>query len=189
MRSINDRLHALINASPLPITIIDSNGTCLLWNPAAEQVFGWTAQEVLNKPLTIIPDDRQEEYRKFLKMNFEGNAFKSIETQRLRRDGALIDTALSTAPLRNADGAITAAMGIYEDITERKKAEDEIRFLAAIIQNLPEAVCAIDLQGNLVAWNSSSEKLLGYSGGRDHGETDNNRNPGRDRATGIDSLH
>jgi PAS domain S-box-containing protein len=162
LRSINDRLHALINSSPLPITIIDSNGTCLLWNPAAEQVFGWTAMEVLNKPLTIIPDDRKDEYSKFLKMNFEGNAFKSIETQRLRRDGVLIDIALSTAPLRNAEGVITAAMGIYEDITERKKAEDEIRFLAAIVRNLPAAVCAIDLQGNLVAWNSSAEKLLGY---------------------------
>jgi PAS domain S-box-containing protein len=162
LRSINDRLHALINASPLPITIIDPNGTCLLWNPAAEQVFGWTELEVLNKPLTIIPDDRQEEYRKFLRMNFEGNAFKAVETQRLRRDGVSIDIALSTAPLRNAEGAITAAMGIYEDITERKKAEDEIRFLAAIIQNLPAAVCAIDLQGNLVAWNDSAEKLLGY---------------------------
>ena len=163
LRSINDRLQALINASPLPITIIDSKGTCLLWNLAAEQVFGWTAQEVLNKPLPTIPDDRQEEYRKFLKMNFEGSAFKSIETQRMRRDGVMIDIALSTAPLRNAEGAITAAMGIYEDITERKKAEDEIRFLAAIIQNLPDAVCAIDLQGNLVAWNSSAEKLLGYT--------------------------
>lgn len=163
LRRINDRLHALINASPLPITIIDPNGTCLMWNPAAEQVFGWTAQEVLNNPLPIIPDDRQEEFRKFRRMNFEGNAFKSIETQRLRRDGVLINIALSTAPLRNVDGAITAAMGIYEDITERKKAEDEIRFLAAIIQNLPEAVCAIDLQGAVVAWNSSAEKLLGYT--------------------------
>ena len=163
LRSINDRLHALINASPLPITIVDLNGTCLLWNPAAELVFGWTALEVLNKPLPTIPDDQREEYRKFLKMNFEGRAFKSIETQRMRRDGVRIDIALSTAPLRNADGAIMAGMGIYEDITERKKAEDEIRFLAAIIQNLPEAVCAIDLQGNLVAWNSSAENLLGYT--------------------------
>ena len=163
LTGINDRLQALINASPLPITIIDINGTCFLWNPAAEQVFGWTAQEVLEKPLPIIPEDRQDEFREFRRMNFEGNAFKSVETQRLRRDGTLIDIALSTAPLRNADGVITAAMGIYEDITERKKAEDEIRFLAAIIENLPEAVCAIDLQGNVVSWNSRSESLLGYT--------------------------
>ncbi len=162
LQGINHRLHALINASPLPITIIDINGTCLLWNPSAEQVFGWTAQQVLGRPIPIIPEDRQAEFREYRKKNFEGNAFKSIETQRLRRDGVLIDIALSTAPLRNAEGVITAAMGLYEDITERKKAEDEIRFFAAIIQNLPLAVCAIDLQGNVVSWNSSAEKLLGY---------------------------
>jgi len=162
LQGSNHRMHAMITASPLPITIIDIEGKCLLWNPAAEQVFGWTAQEVLDKPLPMIPNDREEECRKFRKMNFEGTAFKSVESQRLRRDGVLIDIALSTAPLRNADGVITAAMGIYEDITERKKAEDEIRFLAAIIQNLPEAVCAIDLLGNVVAWNSRAESLLGY---------------------------
>jgi PAS domain S-box-containing protein len=162
LRGSNDRLYALIKASPLPITIIDLTGTCLLWNPAAEQVFGWAAQEVIDNPLRIIPADRQEEYKKFLKMNFEGHAFKSAETQRLRRDGTLVDIALSTAPLRNSEGVITAAVGIYEDITERKKTENEIQILAAIIQNLPEAVCAIDLDGNVVAWNSSAERLLGY---------------------------
>jgi PAS domain S-box-containing protein len=125
LQGINHRLHALINASPLPITIIDLDGKCLLWNPAAEQVFGWTAQEVLGKPLPIIPDDRREEFRKFQKMNFEGRAYKATETQRLRRDGALIDIALSTAPLRNAEGVITEAMGIFEDLTDRKKAEEE----------------------------------------------------------------
>lgn len=162
LQGINHSLQALINASPLPITIIDRDGKCLLWNPAAEQVFGWEAPDVLGKTLPMIPDDRQEECSKFRRMNFEGTAFKSVETQRLRRDGALIDIAFSTAPLRNAEGVITGAMGIYEDITERKKAEDEIRFLAAIVENLPEAVCAIDLQGNVVAWNNSAERLLGY---------------------------
>ncbi len=161
-QSVNQRLQALINASPLPITIIDADGTCLLWNHAAEQVFGWTAKEVLGKPLPIIPEDKQDEAREFRKRNFEGNAIKTTETRRLRKDGVLLDISLSTAPLRNQDGVITTAMGIYEDITERKKADDEIRFFAAVNQNLPEAVCAIDLQGNIVAWNKSAEQLLGY---------------------------
>jgi PAS domain S-box-containing protein len=163
LTGINHRLNALINASPLPITIIDHEGNCLLWSPTAEQIFGWTAREVLGKPLPIIPDERKEEFIAFLRKNFQGSAFRSVETQRLKRDGALIDIALSTAPLRNADGEITAAMGIYEDITDRKKAENEIRFFAAIIQNLPEAVCAIDLQGNVVSWSSSAQRLLGYA--------------------------
>jgi PAS domain S-box-containing protein len=161
-QSANHRLQALINASPLPITIMDDDGTCLLWNPAAEQVFGWTAKEVLGTPLPFIPDDRQKEFRAFRKQIFQGRTFKLIETQRLRRDGVLIDVALSTAPIQDADGNITASMGIFEDITERIKAEANERLLASIIQNLPDAVCAIDMQGNTIVWNRGAEEMLGY---------------------------
>ncbi len=161
-QSANHRLQALINASPLPITIMDADGTCILWNPAAEQVFGWTAKEVLGKPLPFIPDDKQQEFRAFRKKIFEGQTFKSIETQRLRRDDVVIDVALSTAPIYDADGLITASMGIFEEITERKKAEENERLLASIIQNLPDAVCAIDMNGNIIVWNRGAEKMLGY---------------------------
>jgi PAS domain S-box-containing protein len=161
-QTINHRLQALINSSPLPITIMDDDGTCILWNPAAEQVFGWTAKEVLGEPLPFIPDDRQEEFREFRRKIFAGQTFKSIETQRLRRDGVVIDVALSTAPISDAEGRITASMGIFEDITERKKVEEKERTLASIIQNLPEAVCAIDMNGNTLVWNRGAEKMLGY---------------------------
>jgi PAS domain S-box-containing protein len=161
-KSANHRLRALINASPLPITIMDDDGTCLLWNPAAEQVFGWTAKEVIGTPLPFIPDDRQKEFREFRKKLFEGQTFRLIETQRLRRDGVVIDVALSTAPIHDADGKITASMGIFEDITERIKAEANERLLASIIQNLPDAVCAVDMQGNTIVWNGGAEKMLGY---------------------------
>jgi len=161
-RSISHRFQAIINASPLPITIVDAEGKASLWNPAAEQVFGWTGREVTDNSLPIVPAERQDEFIDFLARIFKGNAFKSVETQRMRKDGTLIDVALSAAPVHNADGVITAAMEIFEDITERKKAEEKLWFLAAIIQNLPEAVCAIDTQNAVVAWNSGAERLLGY---------------------------
>ena len=162
LQGTNQGLQALVNASPLPITIMDDDGTCILWNPASEQVFGWTAKEVLGKPLPIIPEDKQEEHSEFRRKIFEGHAFKSVETQRLRRDGVVIDVTLSTAPIHDAEGTITASMGIYEDITERKKTEANERLLASIIQNLPDAVCAIEMNGNIIVWNSGAEKMLGY---------------------------
>jgi PAS domain S-box-containing protein len=88
--------------------------------------------------------------------------FKSVETQRLRRDGVVIDVALSTAPIHDTEGKITASMGIYEDITERKKTEANEGLLASIIQNLPDAVCSIDMNGNIIVWNSGAENMLGY---------------------------
>jgi PAS domain S-box-containing protein len=74
----------------------------------------------------------------------------------------LIDVALSTAPIQNAEGKISASMGIYEDITERKKTEANEGLLASIIQNLPDAVCTIDLNGNIIVWNRGAERMLGY---------------------------
>lgn len=162
LRSINLGLQALFNAAPLPIIIIDAESTCILWNPAAEQVFGWTAKEVLGRTIPIVPDDRKGEFQSFLQKIFEDNTFKSVETQRLRRDGTLIDVALSTAPIHDADGTITASVGIYEDISDRKNTEEHTRLLASIIQNLPDAVCAVNTRGNTIFWNRGAEKMLGY---------------------------
>jgi PAS domain S-box-containing protein len=52
-----------------------------------------------------------------------------------------------------------------DEIEKRQRAEDEVRFNASIIQNLPDAVCGIDLNGNTVAWNAGAEKMLGYTAG------------------------
>jgi PAS domain S-box-containing protein len=160
--SISDRLQAVINASPLPISIIDAEGKVLQWNPAAEQVFGWSELEVISRPLPIIPEDRQEEALEFRRNIFEGRSMKTVETVRLRKDGTQINVALSASPLLDTRGKVIAAIGIYEDITERRKAEEDVRFLASIIQNLPDAVCAIDPAGNTIVWNKGAEAMLGY---------------------------
>jgi PAS domain S-box-containing protein len=81
----------------------------------------------------------------------------------MKKDGTLIDVTVSSATIHDEQGTSVAAMGIYEDITERKKAEDEVRFLAAIIHNIPDAVCAIDTLGTVITWNSGASRMLGYS--------------------------
>ncbi|HEY6011275.1 MAG TPA: PAS domain S-box protein, partial [Nitrospirota bacterium] len=165
LQHLSDRDQTMIKASPLAVTIVDRNGNVELWNPAAEEIFGWTQQEMSGQPLRIVPADRQQEFKAFLDEIFNGKSFKSLETQRLKKDGSLIDVALSTAPLHDARGAVIAAMGIFEDISERKKTEENLRFQASIIQNLPDAVCGIDLNAITVAWNSGAERMLGYKAG------------------------
>ena len=116
-------LHALVDSSPLPIIVFDTAGKITLWNPAAERVFGWRAEEVLGKPIPFIPEDKLEEHRSMRAQDLRGVGFTAREIRRRRKDGAPLDIHVSTAPLRDASGAIRAVMSVYLDITARKQAE------------------------------------------------------------------
>jgi PAS domain S-box-containing protein len=124
LRETNDTLEAVIQASPMGITILDSDGNVKLWNPAAERIFGWRKEEVLGRPLPSIPLDKSEEHRAFRERVLRGEAFSDTEVVRQKKDGSRIDISLSTAPLRDAKGDISGAMGIMTDITERKRTEE-----------------------------------------------------------------
>ena len=123
LREINDTLEAVIRASPMGITILDSDGNVKLWNPAAERIFGWQAEEVLGRPLPSVPDNRRQEHRALRERVLRGEGFSGVDVVRQKKDGSLVDISLSTAPLRDAKGDICGIMGIMADISERKRAE------------------------------------------------------------------
>ena len=124
LKESNVRLQAIIETSPLAITTLDFDGSVLAWNPAAERMFGWTADEVLGRLLPIVPEEGKEE---FLQRVRGGEPSSGTELQRLRKDGSKIEVSLWTAPLRDPHGRITAVMGILADITARKQLEEQFR--------------------------------------------------------------
>ncbi len=126
LRDATQKLQALVQASPLAINVVDRNGNIRMWNPACERIFGWSAEEALGQPNPTVPEERQEESRCMVKDSFEGKVFTNLEVQRRRKDGALIDVSLSTAPLFDAGHNLIASMGIVADITERKRVEKEL---------------------------------------------------------------
>ena len=117
---------AVVEASPLGVVATDARGYVVRWSPAAERIFGWTEQEVLGQPLPLVPPGFEEEFGTRLALTLAGKSETGYETQRLRRDGQLIPVSLSTAPLRDATGEITGALALFEDITQRKRAEQEM---------------------------------------------------------------
>ncbi|WP_223757097.1 GAF domain-containing protein [Myxococcus sp. RHSTA-1-4] len=129
LREAHQTLSAIIQASPAAIMLLDMDGTVRLWNPAAERIFGWTADEVLGQELPVVPESHREEFRRNLEGAARGQLLSGAETQRRRRDGSLIQVALWTALLRTPSGA-PQCLGIFVDITERKRGEDTQRFLA-----------------------------------------------------------
>ncbi|WRH67387.1 MAG: PAS domain S-box protein [Planktothrix sp. GU0601_MAG3] len=144
LQAINDLLQATIQAAPVAIDVIDHNGNILVWNPAAERIFGWNFQEVRGKKLPIIPPDSQVELQQIVENTFSANTLSQVETKRLRKDGSLIDISLSTALVRNSQGQIIAAMGICEDISERKRTEEALRRYERIVAATTDQICLID---------------------------------------------
>ncbi len=127
LRDANQKLEAIIEASPLAIIALDTDVNLTLWNSAAEMMFGWKKEEVLGKPYPIVPEDRMEELMENIHGLTEGEVRRSMETCRRHKDGTLIDVSLSTAPVLNRGGATIGYMAIMADIRERKLAQEALR--------------------------------------------------------------
>ncbi|CAD5982684.1 Virulence sensor protein BvgS [Planktothrix tepida] len=144
LQEVNDLLQATILAAPVAIDVIDKNGKVLVWNPAAERIFGWSFQEVIGQSLPMIPNDSIQEFEQFVNHTFVGDTLSQVETKRQRKDGSLVDISLSTALVRNSQGQIIAAMGICEDISERKRTEEALRRYERIVAATTDQICLID---------------------------------------------
>jgi PAS domain S-box-containing protein/diguanylate cyclase (GGDEF)-like protein len=125
LRETNQTLQALIEAAPLCINVIDRAGKILMWNPAAERIFGWTAEEVLGRSFPAVSDGKSGEFETILKTVSEGGAYAGLETKGNRKNGEPIDISLFAAPMRDAEGSIVATMGMIADISDRKRMEAE----------------------------------------------------------------
>jgi PAS domain S-box-containing protein len=88
LRKTSETLQALVQASPVGIAILDPDGRVEMWNPAAERIFGWSADEVLGQALPTIPEGKEEEHRTLRERVLKGGASNGVELQRRAKDGA-----------------------------------------------------------------------------------------------------
>jgi len=158
------RLAAIVESSDDAIVSKDLNGIINSWNKGAERILGFTAEEVIGQPVTIlIPADRQAEEVEILNRIRRGQRIEHFETLRRRKDGSLINVSLTVSPIKNELGEVVGASKIARDITERNRAEQEIRFQAHLLNAVKQAVIATDLEGKVIYWNSFAESLYGWS--------------------------
>ena len=107
------------------------DGRIVSWNPAAERIFGWTAQELVGQQvMRILPPDRIGEEQEILARLARGEDIEALETERLRRDGTRVPVAVTISPVRDLSGQIVGASSIVRDISRQKAMEAEIRALA-----------------------------------------------------------
>jgi len=127
---LHERLSAIVEGSDDAIISKDLDGIIRSWNRGAERIFGYTSDEVVGKPITIvIPQDRLDEEPKILGRLQKGERIDHFETVRRRKDGALLNVSLTVSPVRNAQGKVIGASKIARDITASRRAEQAIRAL------------------------------------------------------------
>ena len=127
LHKTQERLQAVIHSAPVGILEVDLEQRVIRWNPAAERIFGWSAEEILGMPVPIVPPQKQAEFVAVLATVRSGRRYPNTETFRQRKDGTLVDVEIAAAPVRDSNGEVVSHMVVFSDITNRKRQERELR--------------------------------------------------------------
>jgi PAS domain S-box-containing protein len=164
-------LAAIVDSSEDVILSKDLNGVIMSWNPAAVNVFGYSADEIIGTPvLKLIPEALRCEEQTILANIRAGRRVEHFETQRITKNGELIDVSLTISPVRDSKGEIVGASKILRNITGRKRTEEKQRTIskrlaeaAAIVESSDDAILSKDLSGIITSWNLGASRIFGYS--------------------------
>ncbi|MEO6711388.1 MAG: PAS domain S-box protein, partial [Planctomycetota bacterium] len=161
-----NRLAAIIESSDDAIVSKDLDGTVRTWNSGAQRVFGYTAAEMIGKPITkLIPSDLRDEETRILQRQRNGERVDHYETVRLTKDGRKIDVSLTVSPIRDSSGRIVGASKVARDITARKMIEVEIRRseeeLRALADTIPQLAWMAKPDGSIFWFNQGWYEYTG----------------------------
>ena len=168
LRHTNETLQALVSASPRAIFMLDLEGRVKIWNPAAEQMFGWKEDEVINHPSPIPLDEQLEDRTTIQNSVLQGKTYTRLEMSRLKKDGSAIDIIFSAAPLPDSNGEISGLVAVIADISEQKRQAEQVRLLQSVVVNTNDAVIvteaeSIDAPGPRILYvNEAFTRITGY---------------------------
>ena len=159
-------LAAIVESSDDAIISKTLAGVITSWNRGAQRIFGYSAEEVVGKHISLLmPPERIEDLTRILERVRRGERVDHYETKRRTKDDRIIDVSLTVSPIRDADGNIIGASKVARDITEQKRAaverkEAEFR---NVLESAPDAIVIADGQGRIVRLNRQAEAIFGYT--------------------------
>lgn len=160
-RSASDAfLAAIIDSSEDAIISKTLDGIITSWNPAAERLFGYKAEEAIGQPITMLfPPDRLAEEVEILARIRRGERVENFDAMRRGKGGELIEVSVSISPIRDHTGRIIGASKIARDLRPQKRAQEQFRLTLASIS---DAVIATDRRGHITFLNPVAESLVGW---------------------------
>lgn len=160
----DSRLAAIVASSNDAIIGKTLDGTITSWNDAATRIFGYQPNEIIGQTIRkIIPAELQGEEDSILARLRKGEHLQHFETVRVAKDGHLVNLSVAISPIRDFRGVLVGASKVARDVTEQKRAQVVSARLAAIVDSSDDAIISKDLDGTIISWNGSAERIFGYS--------------------------
>jgi PAS domain S-box-containing protein len=164
-------LAAIVDSSDDAIVSKDLKGIITSWNQSAQRLFGYTAEEAVGRSVAelLIPEDRQEEEPNILRRLARGERVDHFETIRRHKDGTFLDISLTISPVKDPDGVIVGASKIARDITQRKKAAEQLRAseerFRQLADSMPQIVWTAGPDGQVDYYNARWYEFTGLPEG------------------------
>jgi two-component system sensor kinase FixL len=161
------RLAAIVASSDDAIVGKTLDGIVTDWNSAAETIFGYKADEIIGKSITmIVPVERRKESSAILNRIRRGERIDHFETQRQCKDGTVIDVSVTVSPVYDDVGRLQGASKVARDITDKKRAVTALAereaHLRSVLETVPDAMIVTDQAGIMSSFSATAERLFGY---------------------------
>ena len=163
----NAHLALIVNATDDAIFSTTPEGIIAAWNPGAERMLGYAAEEIKGKHFSLlIPEDRRPDLAANTEKLLRGEALLHYEHENQRKDGTRLQVLVTLSPVKDAKGAVTGVSVITRDITERKRREASLREseerFRATFENAGIGMALVDMEGHPFKSNPVLDQMLGY---------------------------
>jgi PAS domain S-box-containing protein len=165
LRESEALFRAIFEGAAIGMALVDMEGRPVVSNPALEDMLGYSGGELRNMVFTEFthPEDATTDWELFKELIEGKRDCYQIEKRYYRKDGRLVWGRLTVSLIRRAGGKPHLAIGMVEDITERKRAEKKIREQAELLDKAQEAIFVRDFEHRIIYWNKGAERLYGWT--------------------------
>lgn len=133
------------------------------WNQGAERLYGYAPDEVIGQPSAVLMPPGHNELPAVIERIRRGELVPHYDTRRRRKDGTVIDVSVAVSPIRTRDNELVGVSVVARDISERKRAEEALARLAAIVDSSEDAIIGKTLDTTIISWNHGAEWIYGYT--------------------------